>query len=54
MNNALNILMKNRHLTEYKFSQMFNTILTRYQTQKHILLKQGYKGSSEVDIIHNI
>lgn len=30
-----------------------NIILTRYQTQKHILLKQGYKGSSEVDIMHN-
>ena len=30
-----------------------NSILTRYQCQKHKLIKQGYKGISEVDIMNN-
>ena len=30
-----------------------NSVLTRYQCQKHKLLEQGYKGISEVDIMHN-
>ena len=29
------------------------TILTRYQCQKHKLLKQGYEGNSEIEIMHN-
>ena len=28
-------------------------ILTRYQCQKHKLLKQGFKGNTEVEIMHN-
>ena len=37
----------------YVWCNNSHDILTRYQCQKHKLLKQGFKGNTEVEIMHN-